>query len=406
MKRHVLQTRTAHHPPLMRRLLLPLAAAAASSSHAGVGDRQRQPRRAGRVPGPGRPARGHRREPGLRPLLRRHADRKPPVRHRGQLRDRPFGEEVSPAKLLVRLGNIDRAPAEPDDYLVASYVKAPAYADSPKPTNDAAILTLARVANYEPVRVVDTTETDYRARASSPPSWAGAGSARWRTRHGTSARSTSRSSTTAAAPPRTAPRTSRTLMMCAADPLGTSASTAHDFCEGDEGGPLLVPDGSSTGALAGIASWHGTRRAPTRRPRRLHAADRRRAQPLDPQQDAGGRLRPQPPAARRRAGDADSTSRHPEGAGYFTTFRWDLDNDGAFDDANGRSISHAFPTAGEAVAGLEASKPGGDKASIYYAFDVEPPRRPRRGHPGRADRRAAGPKRPRSPRSSPPSARR
>jgi len=71
----------------------------------------------------------------------------------------PFGEEVSPAKLLVRLGDINRAPAEPDDYLVTSYVKAPAYADSP-PTNDAAVLTLARVANYEPVRVVDPTETD------------------------------------------------------------------------------------------------------------------------------------------------------------------------------------------------------------------------------------------------------
>ena len=88
-----------------------------------------------------------------------------------------------------------------------------------------------------------------------------------------------------------------------------------------------------------------------------------------------------------------STSRHPEGADYFTTFRWDLDNDGAFDDASGRSISHAFPTAGQAVAGLEASKPGGDKASIYYAFDVEP------GPDG-------GPARRPRPRSCPPSRRR
>ena len=47
-------------------------------------------------------------------------------------------------------------------------------------------------------------------------------------------------------------------MLCAADPPGTSTSAARDFCEGDEGGPLLVPDGSSIGALAGIVSWHGT----------------------------------------------------------------------------------------------------------------------------------------------------
>ena len=109
-----------------------------------------------------------------------------------------------------------------------------------------------------------------------------------------------------------------------------------------------------------------------RAPRRLHALDdgalNRWVHSKTPEADFD--LSHQP-----RAGEPvtlTSTSRHPEGADYFTTFRWDLDNDGAFDDANGRSISHAFPTAGEAVAGLEASKPGGDKASIYYAFDVEP----------------------------------
>ena len=67
-----------------------------------------------------------------------------------------------------------------------------------------------------------------------------------------------------------------------------------------------------------------------------------------------------------------STSTHPEGADYFTTFRWDLDNDGEFDDATGRSISHTYTRLGEAVAGLEVSKENGDVASIYYAFDVMP----------------------------------
>ena len=89
-----------------------------------------------------------------------------------------------------------------------------------------------------------------------------------------------------------------------------------------------------------------------------------------------------------------STSRHPEGAGYFTTFRWDLDNDGAFDDATGRSVSAVFPTVGKGVAGLEASKPGGDKASIYYASTSEPlPARASRP-PGGAHRRPAGQDRP------------
>ena len=284
----------------------------------------------------------------------------------------PFGEEVSPAKLLVRLGDINRAPAEPDDYLVTSYVKAPAYADSP-PTNDAAVLTLARVANYEPVRVVDPTETDL----SSPGTlatvlgWGRIGTAE------NFAQNLRKVDVPIAEDSRCATAYGAAykpdVMVCAADPLGTSTATARDFCEGDEGGPLLVPDGSSTGALGGIASWHGTTACadpahPGVYTQLTDGALNRWIHSKTPEADFD--LSHQP-----RAGEPvtlTSTSRHPEGADYFTTFRWDLDNDGSFDDANGRAISHAFPTAGEAVAGLEASKPGGDKASIYYAFDVEP----------------------------------
>ena len=41
-----------------------------------------------------------------------------------------------------------------------------------------------------------------------------------------------------------------------------------------------------------------------------------------------------------------STSRYPPrgaaGDEFFDTFKWDLDNNGAFDDATGRSISHTL----------------------------------------------------------------
>ena len=66
-----------------------------------------------------------------------------------------------------------------------------------------------------------------------------------------------------------------------------------------------------------------------------------------------------------------STSRHPEGADYFTTFRWDLDNDGAFDDATGKSVSLTLPAAGRGgrrPRGL--ASPAATRPSIYYAFDV------------------------------------
>jgi hypothetical protein len=65
-----------------------------------------------------------------------------------------------------------------------------------------------------------------------------------------------------------------------------------------------------------------------------------------------------------------SVSRHPEGADYFTTFNWDLDGDGAFDDALGKSVTHSFPSAGDAIVGLEASKPGGDRAKVFYRVAI------------------------------------
>ena len=111
--------------------------------------------------------------------------------------------------------------------------------------------------------MVDPTETDLWSPGTSPPSWAGAGSAPRRTspqnlrKVDVPIAEDSRCTTAygAAFKP--------DVMMCAADPLGTSTATARDFCEGDEGGPLLVPDGSSSCALAGVVSWHGPRRAPT-----------------------------------------------------------------------------------------------------------------------------------------------
>ena len=90
----------------------------------------------------------------------------------------------------------------------------------------------------------------------------------------------------------------------------------------------------------------------------------------------------EPPAAGQRAGDAHlDLAPPPEGDDYFTTVRWDLNNDGKLRRRVGKTISHTFPNAGEAVAGIQASqarrRPGHRSTT---PFDVEPAPNAARDH--------------------------
>jgi hypothetical protein len=156
--------------------------------------------------------------------------------------------------------------------------------------------------------------------------------------------------------------------VCAADPLGTPLSEARDSCFDDWGGPLLVPDGGFF-ALAGIVSSRG-------------ATCGDPAQPGIYTRIGTGALNTwvhsRIPSANFEFNHAPranepvtltSTSRHPEGETYFTTFRWDIDGDGDF-DRSGKSVTTTFLAPGQYVVGIEASRPGGDKATAYFAFNV------------------------------------
>jgi hypothetical protein len=163
-------------------------------------------------------------------------------------------------------------------------------------------------------------------------------------------------------------------MVCAADDVGTPPTSSHDTCQGDSGGPLYVPDYGSTAAdpifaTAGVVSW-GIGCA---NPSFPGVYARIGEGPLSswtlarvPRADYS--LSHQP-----RAGEPvtfTSTSTDPDGSDYFTQFNWDFNEDGQFDDASGKSLDVTFPSAGTRVVGLEASRPGGDHASVYYQFDV------------------------------------
>src|SRR4051794_27110850 len=280
-----------------------------------------------------------------------------------------LGVALPASSFLVRLGNVDRSPASPDEYhavkndVNAQYLSATFQ-------NDTAMLTLDRPAPYHPMRVVDDNEDAL---------WAPGTRARiigWGTTSSTGP--SSEFLLKADVPVITDQRCADdydaqfdpTVMVCAADPEGTPPSASHDACQGDSGGPLLVPDGSGF-ALAGTVSWG------------IGCAD-----PANPGVYARVGDDPLNSWVHGRTPEADfefdhapqagqpvtltSTSRHPEGAGYFTVLNWDLDNDGAFGDAPGKGPPTTFP-AGRGVGGLEASKPGGDPASAHFSFDVAAP---------------------------------
>jgi hypothetical protein len=279
-------------------------------------------------------------------------------------------------KLVVHLGNIARNASSPDAYGVTNIELAPGYKAAPFPANDAAVLTLDRVADYEPTRVLDAGEADLWdvGAVGTIVGWGRVGPAN------NFAQTLRKTDVPITDPARCVDGYSPSgdvfdedTMLCAADPADTPIGQAHDSCEGDEGGPLLVSDANELPALAGVISW--LRSASCGNPARPAVLTRLGDGALNSwvhsrTPEADFTLSHQP-----RAGEPvtlENTSRHPDGASYFTTFRWDLDNDGRFDDATGATISHPFPQAGLAVAGLEASRPGGDKASVYYAFEVEP----------------------------------
>ena len=67
-----------------------------------------------------------------------------------------------------------------------------------------------------------------------------------------------------------------------------------------------------------------------------------------------------------------STSTHPKGPTGFTSFKWDFNQDGQFDDRVGASLLETFDTPGRQVIGLEVSDAHGDRATFYGAFNVGP----------------------------------
>jgi secreted trypsin-like serine protease len=265
----------------------------------------------------------------------------------------------------VLLGDVDVTAPNNDWYdVVGADVKA-GY-NGLTGQDDVAMLKLGRPAPYQPLRVIGTNESS---------SW-GPGTLARIVGWGTTSEGGNPSdlllkadvpivadSTCSTAYAVHAPPMDPNTMVCAGDGV-------HDTCQGDSGGPLMVRDAGGNWALAGITSWGEGCANPSypgvytrigapdlnawvaaRYPRALFTVG---------------------PASARETTVFTSTSFHPESDG-FTSFDWDLNGDGLYQERSAPTANWIFTTAGPHEVGLRASRPGGDTAVVRRVIMVNAP---------------------------------
>jgi secreted trypsin-like serine protease len=269
-----------------------------------------------------------------------------------------FGETIAPESMFVYMGDVDlRLPNPTENFFDVVMVDRHGGYEAATQRNDLAMLMLDRPAPFTPMRVIRLDEV---------AKWAPGTSARiigWGAifENGPASDDLLEANVpiradlncAAAYPgPLPSPQFDPATMVCAAPPGGGT-----DTCQGDSGGPLMVPDGPNL-VLVGVTSW-GIGCAEAAHPGvyvRL-GAPALNAWVNGPRPQASFSVTP--PQAGQPVTLA-STSSNPEGS--FSVFNWDLDGDGAFDDAAGSTVTRTFTAPGPVSIGLHAIQPGGDHA--------------------------------------------
>ena len=297
-----------------------------------------------------------------------------------------LGNPIPASGFTVRFGNVDREPPVPDDYTGVALEVHPSYGDPALPgdndatrsSHDVAMVTLNRPASsYAPMRVVKLGgEGLWRPEVAGTPipsTIVGWGATFEGDQNGSELLLENANPVpmrldadcAAAYTDYPAPGLSSfepSTMVCAGSGTG-------DTCQGDSGGPLMVGDGAGGRVLAGVTSWGQG----CNRPDFPGIYARIGSEPLNSWvrgniPEAAFTFDHDPLAT--QPVTLISTSRHPEGASYYTSFRWDLDTDGQFDDATGDRVIQTYPAPGERTVGLEVSRPGGDITSDHFTFGV------------------------------------
>lgn len=249
---------------------------------------------------------------------------------------------AAPQSIEVTLG--DRNVSEPHTSnftAVPPFLRHPAYAGDPSSGFDVAVLQLDHAADYEQVRLLRTGETGMWApgTVATVIGWGktdddqGVSNELLEVQVPIFSDASCEADFTAAGG---AGFVKYDTMLCAGGKDG------KDACQGDSGGPLLVPDGNRL-ALAGIVSWGAVMNSGFSCAEGLPGVYTRAA--ADP---VNGWIRAHVPQVEIDASTAeptpgDTVALTATGSVAYTSFEWDLDNDGAFDDATGAGASVTPP---------------------------------------------------------------